>query len=132
MIQYSLILIAAVVIGAFFAIWTIQRPQEIGLVKALGASNAYLLKDSPGQALLLLGSGTLIGMLVALWLGQFLMETGRPLRWSAPPAPASPACSRSAAGCAHRPVAGYSSTAAAGRSSSCWHASATSTRLRHS
>jgi putative ABC transport system permease protein len=81
MIQYSLILIAAVVIGAFFAIWTIQRTQEIGLVKALGASNTYLLKDSLGQALLLLGSGTLIGMLGALWLGQFLMETGRPFMY---------------------------------------------------
>lgn len=40
MIQNSLIVIAAVVIGAFFTIWTIQRTQEIGLVKALGASNS--------------------------------------------------------------------------------------------
>lgn len=81
MIQYSLILIAAVVIGAFFAIWTIQRTQEIGLVKALGASNWYLLKDSLGQALILLGCGTLVGLGGALWLGQFLMKTGRPFMY---------------------------------------------------
>jgi len=81
MIQYSLILIAAVVVGAFFAIWTIQRTQEIGLLKALGASNGYLLRDSLGQALLLLGGGTLIGLGAALWLGQFLMKTGRPFMY---------------------------------------------------
>lgn len=81
MIQYSLILIAAVVIGAFFAIWTIQRTQEIGLVKALGGSNGYLLRDSLGQALLLLGGGTAIGLGAALWLGQFLMKTGRPFMY---------------------------------------------------
>ena len=44
-IQVFLFLISAVVIGAFFSIWTIQRTKEIGLVKALGASNAYLLRN---------------------------------------------------------------------------------------
>jgi putative ABC transport system permease protein len=81
MIQYSLILIAAVVIGAFFAIWTIQRTQEIGLVKALGATNGYLLRDSLGQALLLLGVGIVLGLGGALWLGQLLMKTGRPFMY---------------------------------------------------
>lgn len=81
MIQYSLVMIAAVVIGAFFAIWTIQRTQEIGLLKALGASNAYLLRDSLGQAVLLLGAGTLAGLGIALWLGQFLMKAGRPFMY---------------------------------------------------
>jgi len=42
MIQWFLIIISAVVVGAFFTIWTIQRTKEIGLVKALGASNGYL------------------------------------------------------------------------------------------
>jgi putative ABC transport system permease protein len=81
MIQYSLFAIAAVVIGAFFAIWTIQRTHEIGLLKALGASNGYLLRDALGQALLLLGSGTLAGLGIALWLGQLLMKTGRPFMY---------------------------------------------------
>ncbi len=81
MIQYSLILIAAVVIGAFFAIWTIQRTQEIGLVKALGATNGYLLRDSLGQALLLLAVGTMTGLGAALWVGQYIMKTGRPFMY---------------------------------------------------
>jgi len=81
MIQYSLILIAAVVIGAFFSIWTIQRTQEIGLVKALGATNGYLLRDSLGQALLILVTGTLIGLGAGLWIGQFIMKTGRPFMY---------------------------------------------------
>jgi putative ABC transport system permease protein len=81
MIQYSLVLIAAVVIGAFFAIWTIQRTAEIGLVKALGATNGYLLRDSLGQAVLLLGGGAVVGLGAALWVGQFLMKTGRPFMY---------------------------------------------------
>ena len=47
-IQAFLVVTSVVLIGAFFLIWTIQRTAEIGLVKALGASNAYLLKDSVG------------------------------------------------------------------------------------
>jgi putative ABC transport system permease protein len=81
MIQGSLVLIAAVVVGAFFAIWTIQRTQELGLLKALGASNGYLLRDSLGQALLLLGMGAIVGLGAALWLGQFLMKAGRPFMY---------------------------------------------------
>lgn len=81
MIQYSLILIATVVIGAFFAIWTIQRTQEIGLVKALGASNGYLLRDSLGQAFLLLGFGTVVGLGAGLWIGQIFMKAGRPFMY---------------------------------------------------
>jgi putative ABC transport system permease protein len=34
------------VIGAFFTVWTIQRTQEIGLLKALGASTGYLVRDA--------------------------------------------------------------------------------------
>lgn len=67
MIQSLLFVIAAVVVGAFFSIWTIQRTKEIGLVKALGASNGFLLRDALGQALLLIAAGTLVGMLGALW-----------------------------------------------------------------
>src|SRR5690606_34446757 len=45
-IQAFLVLTAVVLIGAFFTIWTMQRTAEIGLVKAMGASEGYLLKDS--------------------------------------------------------------------------------------
>jgi putative ABC transport system permease protein len=68
MIQGLLILISAVVLGAFFSIWTIQRTKEIGLVKALGGSNWYLMKDALGQAVLLIGIGTGLGLGGTLWL----------------------------------------------------------------
>ncbi len=82
-IQLFLFLISAVVIGAFFSIWTIQRTREIGLVKALGASNAYLLRDALGQALVLIGAGVVIGLGAGLWAGQAFMESGRPFMFEA-------------------------------------------------
>lgn len=78
MIQGFLIVISAVVIGAFFTVWTIQRTQEIGLVKALGASNWYLMRDALGQVVILMGLGALIGVAGALWLGQVFIQSGNP------------------------------------------------------
>jgi putative ABC transport system permease protein len=83
MIQTLLVIISAVVIGAFFSIWTIQRTKEVGLVKALGASNWYLIRDALGQATLLIGMGTLVGTGFALWFRNavagselpFMLET---------------------------------------------------------
>jgi putative ABC transport system permease protein len=76
MIQWFLVVISAVVIGAFFTVWTIQRTREIGLVKALGGSNGYLLRDALGQAVILMLLATLVGTGVALWLGQRFIEAG--------------------------------------------------------
>ena len=78
MIQSLLFVISAVVIGAFFSIWTIQRTKEIGLIKALGASNAYVLKDALGQALMLIIVGTLIGGLGTLWFNEQVKDTEMP------------------------------------------------------
>lgn len=81
MIQWFLVIISAVVIGAFFTIWTIQRTKEIGLVKALGASNAYLMRDALGQALILMLLGTGVGMGLALWVGKTFMEGAGPFMY---------------------------------------------------
>ena len=78
MIQSLLFVISAVVIGAFFSIWTIQRTKEIGLVKALGASNTYVLKDALGQALTVIVAGTLIGLLGTLWFNEQVKDTELP------------------------------------------------------
>ncbi|HHQ15099.1 MAG TPA: ABC transporter permease, partial [Chromatiales bacterium] len=78
LIQSFLIAISAVVIGGFFSIWTIQRTREIGLIKALGASNAYLLRDAMGQMLLLMGGGVVVGVSLGLWLGRSLAIGGNP------------------------------------------------------
>ena len=78
MIQAFLIVISAVVIGAFFTVWTIQRTKEIGLIKALGGSNMYLLRDALGQVIILMLSATLVGTVAAVWLGRSFMEAGSP------------------------------------------------------
>ncbi len=69
MIEAFLYVIAALLVGAFFTVWTIQRRHEIGLVKALGASNRYLLRDALGQALIVLVAATAVGVLVGLSFG---------------------------------------------------------------
>lgn len=78
MIQGFMVVISALVIGAFFTIWTIQRTQEIGLVKALGGSSAYLLRDTMAQALILMLLAVGIGTFFAVWLGLSLEESGKP------------------------------------------------------
>jgi putative ABC transport system permease protein len=76
MIQGFLILISALVIGSFFTVWTVQRTREIGLVKALGGSNGYLLRDAMGQVIILMLAGVSIGTAIAFWLGQQFTEAG--------------------------------------------------------
>jgi hemin transport system permease protein len=78
MIQTLLVIISAVVIGAFFSIWTIQRTKEVGLVKALGASNWYLIRDALGQATLLIGMGTLVGTGFSLWFRNLVAGSELP------------------------------------------------------
>ncbi|MEU0144389.1 FtsX-like permease family protein [Streptomyces sp. NPDC006288] len=61
--------ISALVIGAFFTVWTIQRGGDIAVLKALGASTRYLLGDALGQAAILLFLGTASGTVLAAGLG---------------------------------------------------------------
>lgn len=61
--------ISALVIGAFFTVWTVQRSGEIAVLKAVGASTVYLLKDALGQALVLLVVGTAVGTATAAGIG---------------------------------------------------------------
>ena len=69
MMQTFLVAISALVVGAFFTVWTINRGRDIAVLKALGASNRYLLKDAIGQALIVLALGTGAGALLATGLG---------------------------------------------------------------
>ncbi len=64
-----LLVISALVIGAFFTVWTVQRRGEIAVLKAVGASTGYLLRDALGQALVLLLLGTVVGAGAATGLG---------------------------------------------------------------
>ncbi|WP_069887323.1 ABC transporter permease [Streptomyces luteocolor] len=61
--------ISALVIGAFFTVWTIQRAGDVAVLKALGASTPYLLRDALGQALAMLVAGTAVGTGIAAAVG---------------------------------------------------------------
>ncbi|ROS54130.1 ABC transporter permease [Frigoribacterium sp. PhB24] len=60
--------ISALVIGAFFTVWTMQRQGDVAVLKALGASTRSLVRDSLGQALvvLVIGIGVGIGLVSVL------------------------------------------------------------------
>jgi putative ABC transport system permease protein len=67
--------ISALVIGAFFTVWTIQRSGDVAVLKALGASTGYLLRDALGQAVVLLTLGTALGTALAASIGALVGGT---------------------------------------------------------
>lgn len=73
-----LFVISALVIGAFFTVWTIQRSGDIAVLKALGARTGTLLKDALGQALMLLVAGTALGTALAVGAGAAVSGTDIP------------------------------------------------------
>jgi putative ABC transport system permease protein len=60
--------VSALVVGAFFTVWTMQRSADIAVLKALGASTPALVRDALGQAsvVLILGVGVGIGLTAML------------------------------------------------------------------
>jgi putative ABC transport system permease protein len=77
LIQVFLYAIAALVVGAFFTVWTIQRKQEIAVMRAMGAPTTYLLRDGLSQAFLLLVAAIGAGVAVGVGVGG-LVGTGVP------------------------------------------------------
>ncbi|WP_026556362.1 ABC transporter permease [Arthrobacter sp. 35W] len=66
MMQGFLYGISALVIVAFLTVWTVQRTRDIAVLKAMGASSGYLLRDALTQAALVLLAGAAAGGLVGL------------------------------------------------------------------
>lgn len=84
MIQVFLYAIGALVVGAFFTVWTIQRSHELAVLRALGASAGYLLRDGLAQAAILLVLFTALGVAAGVGLGA-LMPDGMPFLLEATP-----------------------------------------------
>jgi putative ABC transport system permease protein len=61
--------ISALVIGAFFTVWTMQRKGDIAVLKALGASTRSLVRDALGQAFVVLVIGVGVGIAAVALLG---------------------------------------------------------------
>ena len=76
LIQGFLFAVSALVVGAFFTVWTVQRRADIAVLKALGASSGYLVRDALGQALMLLLLGTLAGAGIGVGGGALAASGG--------------------------------------------------------
>ncbi|RXW33719.1 ABC transporter permease [Propioniciclava flava] len=61
--------ISALVVGAFFTVWTMQRASDIAVLKALGATTASLVRDALGQALVVLTVGIGVGLVAVAGFG---------------------------------------------------------------
>lgn len=61
--------VSALVVGAFFTVWTMQRAGDVAVLKALGASTRSLVRDALGQALVVLVVGIGVGMVAVVGLG---------------------------------------------------------------
>ena len=69
MIQVFLYAICALVVGAFFTVWTIQRSHDLAVLRAVGASSRFLLRDSLTQAAILLFGFTALGVGAGVAMG---------------------------------------------------------------
>lgn len=72
LIRGFLLLISALIVGAFFTVWTVQRTRQIGLLKALGASNGYVVRDALGQLAVVLVAATVVGVAIGVGLGSLV------------------------------------------------------------
>ncbi|MCW3816346.1 ABC transporter permease [Micromonospora sp. DR5-3] len=64
-----LLAVSALVVGAFFTVWTMQRGTDLAVVRALGGSRGYLLRDALAQAGIVLLVGAAVGAGAAAGLG---------------------------------------------------------------
>jgi putative ABC transport system permease protein len=83
LIKGFLYVISALVVGAFFTVWTVQRKPEIALMKALGAPTGYILRDALAQVVVVLVGATALGTAVGLALGSAMIGKA-PFSLSAP------------------------------------------------
>ncbi|MBF0723076.1 ABC transporter permease [Sanguibacter inulinus] len=78
LIKAFLYAISALVVGAFFTLWTVQRTRELAVMRAMGASTRFLLTDGVLQAAILLVISLTVGVSVGLVFGSLLEGTGMP------------------------------------------------------
>ncbi|MBV7294893.1 ABC transporter permease [Corynebacterium sp. TAE3-ERU12] len=64
-----LYVISALVVGAFFMVWTVQRLRSVAISGALGASRRVLAADSLGQAFAVLALGIISGTAITVGAG---------------------------------------------------------------
>lgn len=85
LIQGFLYAISALVVGAFFTVITIQRRQEIAVLRAMGASTGNLLRDSLAQSLILLVLASGVGVALGVAAGAAIAGSSMPFQIEAAP-----------------------------------------------
>lgn len=86
MIRAFLLVISALIVGAFFIVWTMQRTRQLALLQALGATRSYIVRDAIGQLAVVLVAASAVGGLVAFALGGLVEGTAVPFRLEIAPA----------------------------------------------
>jgi FtsX-like permease family protein len=69
LMRLLLIVVSVLVVGSFFTVWTMQRSGDLAVVRALGGSRGYLLRDALGQALIVLLAGAAAGAALSTAVG---------------------------------------------------------------
>ncbi|MFB0836328.1 ABC transporter permease [Arthrobacter halodurans] len=69
--------ISALVIVAFLTVWTVQRTRDVAVLKAMGASGGYVLRDALTQAAIVLLAGAGAGGALGV-LGGYLAAQAAP------------------------------------------------------
>ncbi|MBO9555899.1 ABC transporter permease [Cellulomonas sp.] len=85
LIKGFLYAISALVVGAFFTLWTVQRTRELAVMRAIGASTRFLVLDGLAQAAILLAGSIGVGLAVGLGLGSLLVGSGMPFELQGQP-----------------------------------------------
>jgi putative ABC transport system permease protein len=66
--------ISALVIVAFLTVWTVQRTRDVAVLKALGGSGSYVLRDALTQAAIVLLAGAGTGGTLGILGGSFAAQ----------------------------------------------------------
>ncbi|MCH8561824.1 ABC transporter permease [Nesterenkonia sp. YGD6] len=77
MMQGFLYGISALVVVSFLTVWTIQRTRDLAVLRALGSSRGYLVRDALTQAAIVVSLGALTGGLAA-WAAGLLIANAVP------------------------------------------------------
>ncbi len=79
LIRGFLLVISGLIVGAFFTVLTVQRTRQIGLLKALGASSGYVIRDGLGQMAVVVVGATALGAAIGVGLITLLEGGAAPV-----------------------------------------------------
>lgn len=79
LIRMFLLVISALVVGAFFTVLIVQRTRQVGLLKAMGASSWYVIRDGLAQMVIVVTLATVAGSLVGVGLVAMMSSGDAPV-----------------------------------------------------